>query len=61
MGAMKLRNQQKEVDALKGYSKREISELKDQMHRTYDEQLKRITEMVPSELSYAFVFLNFKR
>jgi len=47
---MKLRNQQEQVDSLKGYSKREISELKDNMHRSYEEQLKRITEMVETKL-----------
>ncbi|KAF7836455.1 immune-associated nucleotide-binding protein 9 [Senna tora] len=52
-GAIKLRNQQIEVDALKGYSKREILEFKEQMHRTYDDQLKRITEMVESKLKEA--------
>lgn len=45
-GADKLRDQTEEVDALKGYSKHEISELKEQMHKSYEEQLKRITEMV---------------
>ncbi|KAH9725188.1 Immune-associated nucleotide-binding protein 9 [Citrus sinensis] len=45
-GATKLRDQQFEVDSLKGYSKREISELKEQMHKSYEDQLKRITEMV---------------
>ncbi|KAF2310843.1 hypothetical protein GH714_017578 [Hevea brasiliensis] len=49
-GAMKLRDQQEEVDSLKGYSKREILELKEQMHKSYEEQLKRITEMVESKL-----------
>lgn len=49
-GAMKLREQTEEVDSLTGYSKREITELKDQMHRSYEEQLKRITEMVESKL-----------
>ncbi|KDO45848.1 hypothetical protein CISIN_1g0232141mg, partial [Citrus sinensis] len=44
-GATKLRDQQFEVDSLKGYSKREISELKEQMHKSYEDQLKRITEM----------------
>ncbi|KAF4377297.1 hypothetical protein F8388_012398 [Cannabis sativa] len=44
-GAMKLRDQQEEVNSLKGYSKREISDLKEQMHLAYEEQLKRITEM----------------
>ncbi|CAM8979689.1 unnamed protein product [Rhodiola kirilowii] len=49
-GAIKLRDQTVEVDALTGYSKREIDVLKEQMHKTYDEQLKRITEMVESRL-----------
>lgn len=43
---MKLRDQQEEVDSFIGYSKREILQLKKQMHRSYEEQLKRITEMV---------------
>ena len=45
-GATKLCDQQVEVDSLKGYSKREISELKEQMKKSYDDQLKRTTEMV---------------
>uniref|UniRef100_A0A368UIP8 AIG1-type G domain-containing protein n=1 Tax=Glycine max TaxID=3847 RepID=A0A368UIP8_SOYBN len=45
-GAMELHNQQREVDSLKGYSKGEILEFKKQMQQTYDEQLKRITEML---------------
>ncbi|XP_062101584.1 immune-associated nucleotide-binding protein 9 [Humulus lupulus] len=49
-GAMKLRDQQEEVNSLKGYSKREISDLKEQMQLAYEEQLKRITEMVESRL-----------
>lgn len=42
---------------MKGYSKREISELKDQMQRAHDEQLKRITEMVTDcpKLSHALL------
>ncbi|KAJ7949712.1 protein AIG1-like [Quillaja saponaria] len=52
-GAMKLRDQQEEVDSLKGYSKQEISQLKEQMQRTYEEQLKRITEMVELKLREA--------
>lgn len=51
-GAIKLRDQQEEVNSLKGYSKREISDLKDQMQRAYEEQLKRITEMVTDFLSF---------
>ncbi|KAA0067606.1 hypothetical protein IC582_021840 [Cucumis melo] len=49
-GAIKLRDQQKEVDSLEGYTRQELMELKEQMHRSYDEQLKRITEMVESKL-----------
>lgn len=49
-GAMKLQHQEEEVNALQGYTKREIIELKEQMHKAYDEQLKRITEMVESKL-----------
>ncbi|PSS00178.1 Immune-associated nucleotide-binding protein [Actinidia chinensis var. chinensis] len=49
-GAIKLRDQTEEVNSLEGYSKRELSELKQQMHRSYEEQLKRITAMVESKL-----------
>ncbi|XAR57561.1 hypothetical protein NMG60_11025744 [Bertholletia excelsa] len=49
-GAMKLRNRTKEVNSLEGYTKSEISELTEQMHRSYEEQLQRITEMVESRL-----------
>uniref|UniRef100_A0A5B7C3N3 AIG1-type G domain-containing protein n=1 Tax=Davidia involucrata TaxID=16924 RepID=A0A5B7C3N3_DAVIN len=49
-GAKKLRDQTEEVKSLEGYSKWEISELKEQMHKSYEEQLKRITEMVESKL-----------
>jgi len=49
-GAMKLRNQAEEVNSLEGYTKSEITELREQMHKSYDEQLKRITEMVELKL-----------
>ncbi|GER38666.1 P-loop containing nucleoside triphosphatehydrolases superfamily protein [Striga asiatica] len=49
-GAMKLHDQTAEVNAMEGYSKQEISYLKDQFHKSYEEQLKRITEMVESKL-----------
>lgn len=55
---MELHNQQREVDSLKGYSKGEILEFKKQMQQTYDEQLKRITEMVPF-LSMFFYINHF--
>ncbi|XP_050213595.1 immune-associated nucleotide-binding protein 9-like [Mercurialis annua] len=48
--AIKLHDQQEEVDSSKGYSKGEILELKEQMHRSYEEQLKKITEMVELKL-----------
>lgn len=44
--AMKLRDQKKEVESLRGYSNVEISELKKQIETSYDQQLGRITEMV---------------
>ncbi|KAF6147830.1 hypothetical protein GIB67_014410 [Kingdonia uniflora] len=46
-GAMKLHD---ELESLKGYSKQEILELTEQMYRSYDDQLKRITEMVEMKL-----------
>uniref|UniRef100_A0A1J3K9Z2 Protein AIG1 n=1 Tax=Noccaea caerulescens TaxID=107243 RepID=A0A1J3K9Z2_NOCCA len=48
--AVKLRDQKKEVESLKGYSKNEISELKKQIDISYDRQLNRITEMVETKL-----------
>ncbi|XP_038874764.1 immune-associated nucleotide-binding protein 9-like [Benincasa hispida] len=60
MGAMKLRDQQKEVDSLEGYTKQEILELKEQMHHSYDEQLKRITDMVELKLRETTVRLEQK-
>ena len=53
---MKLRTQQREVDSLKGYSKREIVEIKEQMQHSYDEQLKRITEMVQLLASHILLY-----
>lgn len=47
---IKLQDQTEKVNSLEGYSKQEISELKEQMHKAYEEQLKRITEMVESKL-----------
>ncbi|XP_058756936.1 immune-associated nucleotide-binding protein 9-like isoform X2 [Vicia villosa] len=52
-GAMKLEIQQKEVDALEGYSDGQISELKKHMQQSYDEQLMQITEMIESKLMEA--------
>ncbi|KAL2329416.1 hypothetical protein Fmac_022843 [Flemingia macrophylla] len=54
-GAMELHNRQREVDSLKlrGHSNGQITEFKKQMQQTYDDQLKRITEMVESKLREA--------
>ncbi|OVA16331.1 AIG1 [Macleaya cordata] len=49
-GAVKLHDQKEQVESLKGYPEQEITELKKQMYRSYDEQLKRITEMVEMKL-----------
>ncbi|KAL6522248.1 Immune-associated nucleotide-binding protein 9 [Orobanche minor] len=49
-GANKLRNQTAEVNSMEGYSKQEIFDLTQQFHKSYEEQLKRITEMVESKL-----------
>ncbi|XP_031250014.1 immune-associated nucleotide-binding protein 9-like [Pistacia vera] len=50
-GAMKLHDQQMEVDSLKGYSEGEISALKEQFERSYEDQLKRDTKMVELKLT----------
>ncbi|XP_075480833.1 immune-associated nucleotide-binding protein 9-like isoform X2 [Primulina tabacum] len=49
-GSAKLRDQTAEVNSLEGYSKQEISVWKEQFSKAYEEQLKRITEMVESKL-----------
>ncbi|KAJ4847386.1 Immune-associated nucleotide-binding protein 9 [Turnera subulata] len=49
-GATKLRDQQEQVDSLQGYSKNELLDLTEKMHKAYEEQLKRVTEMVESKL-----------
>ncbi|KAI9201170.1 hypothetical protein LWI28_019503 [Acer negundo] len=41
---------QKEVESLKGKSNKEISELKEDMKRSYDDQLKRISDTVELRL-----------
>ncbi|KAM7266540.1 hypothetical protein ACFE04_004437 [Oxalis oulophora] len=49
-GAIKLQDQQSLVESLRGYSKSDINKLKKEVEKSYDEQLKRITEMVESKL-----------
>jgi GTP-binding protein EngB required for normal cell division len=49
-GARKLQDQQSHYDSLRGLSKSDINKLKEDVEKSYDEQLKRITEMVESKL-----------
>lgn len=49
-GALRLQNKEVVVESLEGYSKQEILDIKEMMHKTYDDQLKRITEMVEMKL-----------
>lgn len=49
-GAVKLHDQNKQVESLKGYSKEEILGIKENIYKSYEEQLKRITEMVEQRL-----------
>jgi len=56
---MQLHKQQRKVDSLKGqYSEDVISEFEKQMQQTYDDQLKRITEMVPYPLHPCLLILT---
>jgi GTPase Era involved in 16S rRNA processing len=52
-GTMELRDHTEKVNSLEGVSKHEISELNEKMHKAYEEQLKRITEMVELKLKEA--------
>ncbi|KAL7118280.1 hypothetical protein ACP275_03G126400 [Erythranthe tilingii] len=49
-GAVKLRNQTIEINSLEGYSSEEISKFKEDFYKSYEEQLRRITEMVETKL-----------
>jgi len=56
---MKLHNQQRKFDSLKGhYSEEAILEFEKQMQQTYDDQLKRITEMVLFMSMFFFGLMN---
>ncbi|KAL1292482.1 hypothetical protein HN51_053087 [Arachis hypogaea] len=52
-GARKMRKKQREVDSSEGYSELQRLQFKEQMRQTYDEQLKRITEMLEIKLKEA--------
>ncbi|KAI4320215.1 hypothetical protein MLD38_033720 [Melastoma candidum] len=58
--AKRLQDQREVVGSLKGYPKGELERLKEQMHESYDEQLKRITEMVETKLKETTVRLEQK-
>lgn len=45
-GASKLLEKEKVVESLKGYSEQQINDLKQEIYKSYDEQLTRITKMV---------------
>ncbi|KAG8378501.1 hypothetical protein BUALT_Bualt08G0143700 [Buddleja alternifolia] len=49
-GALKLRDQTVEVNSLGVYSNEELSGLNEQFRKSYEDQLKRITEMVETKL-----------
>ncbi|KAL5723573.1 hypothetical protein ACHQM5_006957 [Ranunculus cassubicifolius] len=49
-GAMKLHDQQKQVESLENCTKEEITQIKDNIYKSYDEQLKRITEMIEEKI-----------
>nr|AFK35981.1 unknown [Lotus japonicus] len=57
-GALKLHNQQSQVNSLEGHSNKEILEYKKQAKQAYDDQLKRIAEMVESKLRDATLRLE---
>ncbi|XP_019249033.1 PREDICTED: immune-associated nucleotide-binding protein 9-like [Nicotiana attenuata] len=49
-GAMNYHNQKAKVDSSAAYSEQEIKELKDEMQRSYEEQIRRISEAVETKL-----------
>ncbi|XP_031390142.1 immune-associated nucleotide-binding protein 9-like [Punica granatum] len=49
-GAKKLQEQQEAVGSLRGYNQGQILKFKEEMQNSYDEQLKRISEMIETKL-----------
>ncbi|XP_008786469.1 immune-associated nucleotide-binding protein 9 isoform X2 [Phoenix dactylifera] len=49
-GALRMHDREKEVEAMKGYSEQRISQLKEEIYKSYDDQLARITDMVEHKL-----------
>ncbi|OWM67494.1 hypothetical protein CDL15_Pgr028357 [Punica granatum] len=59
-GARKLHEQQEVVGSLKGHTKVQIQKFEEQMQKSYNEQLKRIAEMVEAKLREATTRLEPK-
>ncbi|TXG52049.1 hypothetical protein EZV62_021218 [Acer yangbiense] len=51
---------QKEIESLKGKSNKEISELKEDMKRSYDDQMKRISDTLNSSVTTVVVELRLR-
>ncbi|XP_031390137.1 immune-associated nucleotide-binding protein 9-like isoform X5 [Punica granatum] len=49
-GAKKLQEQQEAVGSLRGYNQGQILKFKEEIQKSYDEQLKRISEMIETKL-----------
>lgn len=41
-----MENKEKEIEAMEGYSEQQIFELKEQLHKSHEEQIKQVIEMV---------------
>ncbi|ONK77388.1 uncharacterized protein A4U43_C02F6020 [Asparagus officinalis] len=55
-GAKSLENKEKEIDAMKGiqgYSERDIAELKEQLHKSHEDQLRQVVETIERKLDEA--------
>lgn len=52
-GALRRQQMEIEIEANKEYSAKELSALKEEIYKSYDDQLKRITEMVEKKLNFA--------
>ncbi|XP_073003598.1 immune-associated nucleotide-binding protein 9 isoform X2 [Typha latifolia] len=50
-GALRLQDKEKEVESLKGYTEEQISELRKEIYKSYNDQLARITTMVEHKLN----------
>ncbi|KAI0496166.1 hypothetical protein KFK09_022473 [Dendrobium nobile] len=51
-GALRRQQMEEEIEANKEYSAKQLSELKEEIYKSYDDQIKRITEMVEEKLHF---------